>query len=71
MEDVADQNGNVDAEIDHPASSETVQGPQVALAILQAVRTAQNQHGLRHSDHKRYRHADRSIQRRHKAVQGC
>ena len=27
----------------------------VSLAILQAVKTAQNQHGLRHGDHKRYK----------------
>ena len=29
---------------------------QVSLAILQTVKTAQNQHGLRHNDQKRYRY---------------
>ena len=29
--------------------------PRVSLAILQSIKTAQNQHGLRHGDHKRYK----------------
>ena len=33
---------------------ETQELPKVPLAVLQSVKTAQNQHGLRHGDHKRY-----------------
>ena len=34
--------------------------PVLSLAVLQTIRTAQAQHGLRHNDHARYRHAPSS-----------
>ena len=39
-----------------PQSNEQMQAPVVvSLDILQSVRQAQAQHGLRHNDYKRYR----------------
>ena len=39
------------------SATETQEVPRVPLAVLHAVKTAQNQHGLRHGDHKRYKSA--------------
>ena len=45
-------------EVDGALAEETPVLPPLSLNVLQVIKTAQAQHGLRHSDYTRYRHVE-------------
>ena len=48
-------------EVDGAISEEAPVLPLLSLNVLQIIKTAQAQHGLRHSDYTRYRHVEQVV----------